>query len=207
VSSETAKTRRYRKRRRAELEARTRDRIAEATMRLHGTVGPANASVSAIAREAGVQRATVYRHFASDDELFAACTARYYSLHPMPDVDGWSRVADTDERLRTALGELYAWYDQTQDMMRNARRDRDHVPRFAVEAGLAYLAAARDALMAGRRERGRSRERAAAAIGHALDFQTWNSLVAEQGLDEADAVGLMCATVAAAGAARRRAAG
>jgi AcrR family transcriptional regulator len=201
TESATDAPRRYRKRRRAELEARTRDRIAEATMRLHQTVGPARASVSAIAREAGVQRATVYRHFANDDELFAACTARYYGLHPMPDAGAWRRIGDPDDRLRAALRELYAWYDVTQDMLRNARRDREHVPRFAVDAGLAYLASARDALMIGRRERGRSRERVAAAIGHALDFGTWNSLVAEQGLPEAEAIEVMCGMVACAGSA------
>jgi len=52
----TAPRRRYRKRRRAELEERTRRRITEAAVRLHGSVGPARTTVSAVAREAGVQR-------------------------------------------------------------------------------------------------------------------------------------------------------
>jgi hypothetical protein len=30
-----------------------------------------------------------------------------------------------------------------------------------------------------------------AALGHALDFQTWRSLVPERGLDDQQAVGLM----------------
>jgi hypothetical protein len=37
-----------------------------------------------------------------------------------------------------------------------------------------------------------------AAIGHALAFTTWQSLAREQGLDDAQAVALMCRLVAAA---------
>ena len=62
----TSPRRAYRKRRRAELEDETRRRITEATVDLHGTVGPARTTVSAIAERAGVQRATVYRHFPDD---------------------------------------------------------------------------------------------------------------------------------------------
>jgi AcrR family transcriptional regulator len=61
--------RRHRQLRRAELEAQTRLRITEATMKLHGTVGPVRTTVTAIAEEAGVQRGTVYRHF-PDEETY-----------------------------------------------------------------------------------------------------------------------------------------
>jgi hypothetical protein len=53
-------------------------------------------------------------------------------------------------------------------------------------------------LLAGRRERGRRRSCASAAIGHAISFATWRSLVREQGLDDAEAIGLMTAMVEAA---------
>jgi AcrR family transcriptional regulator len=204
MSTETARTRRYRKRRRAELEAETRERIAAATARLHETVGPAKATVSAIAEAAGVQRATVYRHFPDDQALFDGCTAHFYARRPMPDLARWELIADPDERLRSALAELYAWFARAQDMLFNTQRDREHVPPRTREAFLAYFARAQAALVRGRPERGRPRERVAAAIGHAIGFPTWRSLVVEQGLQEAEAVELMCATVAAAGAARRR---
>ena len=44
-----SKTRVYRKRRRAEVEEATRTRIAEAAMELHGSVGPARTTISAVA--------------------------------------------------------------------------------------------------------------------------------------------------------------
>ena len=46
-----------------------------------------------------------------------------------------------------------------------------------------YMAALRDLLMRGRSVRGRRRDEARAAIGHALAFTTWRSLTREQGLD------------------------
>ena len=76
----------YRKRRRAELEDETRLRITEATVDLHGTVGPARTTVSAIAERAGVQRATVYRHFPDERALFGACSAHWIAANPPPDI-------------------------------------------------------------------------------------------------------------------------
>jgi hypothetical protein len=54
-----------------------------------------------------------------------------------------------------------------------------------------YLDMARDALMRGRRERGQARARVRAAIGHALAFETWRSLVRDQGLGNAQAAQLI----------------
>src|SRR5215218_6552962 len=94
--------RRYRKRRRAEQERRTRERITEAAVRLHGTVGPARTTVSGVAKEAGVQRATVYRHFPDEESLFAACSAHYWASNPMPNPDAWSSISEPGARLRQA---------------------------------------------------------------------------------------------------------
>jgi hypothetical protein len=54
--------------------------------------------------------------------------------------------------------------------------------------------------MLGRRQRGRQRARVAGAVGHAIGFRAWSSLVRENGLDSPEAVDLMAAMVAAAGA-------
>ncbi len=200
MANEPDKTRRYRKRRRAEQEAETRQRITEAAVKLHGTIGPAKTTVSGIAREAGVQRATVYRHFPDEDAIYEACTSHYNSLHPPPDPGQWAAVADPDERLRVALRELYAFYAETRQMLESTGRDADRVPAVgkAVAQLGAYLEAARSVLIKGRPERGRARTRVGAAIGHALGFGTWRSLAVEQGLDEDEAVELMAALVATA---------
>jgi AcrR family transcriptional regulator len=200
MTSEIANRRRYRKRRRAEQEAETRRRITEAAVKLHGTVGPAKTTVSGIAREAGVQRATVYRHFPHEAAIYDACTSHYNALHPPPDPERWVDLADPDERLRVALREVYAFYAETQQMLESTGRDVDRVPavrKAAAEMG-AYLEEARSVLLAGRGERGGVLDRVSAAIGHALAFPTWRSLVREQGLGEKEAVELMVSLVAAA---------
>jgi AcrR family transcriptional regulator len=188
----------YRKRQRAEGEQRTRERIAAAAAELHGNVGPAKTTVTAIAERAGVQRATVYRHFPTDEALFDACTAHFYARHPLPDPTAWSELERPADRLRQALKELYGWYEETEDMLSNVTRDAAHTPAGARERFAAYFERVRATLMAGRRERGRARQRVAAAVGHATGFPTWRSLVREQGLDQHDAVDLMLATVEAA---------
>ena len=51
--------------------------IVAAAVALHGRVGPANTTVSAIAEAAGATRVTVYPHFPDEDALFAACTSHW----------------------------------------------------------------------------------------------------------------------------------
>jgi AcrR family transcriptional regulator len=197
----TPETRRYRKRRRAEQEQRTRQAITEAAMKLHGTVGPARTTVSAVADAAGVQRATVYRHFPDEASLFQACSSHYAVLHPPPDPARWAEIRDPARRLRRGLSDIYAWWDETAEMMALVLRDAPVVEGISapVEAGRAYLEEVRRVLMRGRPERGKARRRAAAAIGHGLAFSTWQSLVRDQELTSAESVELMARFVEAAG--------
>ena len=190
-------TRRYRKRLRAEQELRTRQAITEAAMKLHGTVGPARTTVSGVADEAGVQRATVYRHFPDEASLFQACSSHYASLHPPPDPLVWAEIRDPGPRLRRGLTDVYRWWEETEDMMSLVMRDAPLVDAMTapVEAGRAYLDVVREVLLRGRPERGKARRRADAAIGHAVAFATWRSLVREQGVTNAEAVELMAGMV------------
>jgi AcrR family transcriptional regulator len=190
----------YRKSRRAELEEQTRLRLTESAVALHSELGPSRTSMSAVAEHAGVRRSTLYRHFADEAELLEACTAHWAAANPLPAVESWAAIRDPDERLRVALGELYGFYERTESMMANVLRDEKTMP--AVEQQLSfyrrYLVTARDVLMARRGLRGRARREVAAAVGHALAFRTWQSLVREQGLAAEGAVELMCRLVAAA---------
>jgi AcrR family transcriptional regulator len=198
-------TRRYRKRQRAEQELRTRQAITEAAVKLHGTVGPARTTVSAVADEAGVQRATVYRHFPDEASLFQACSSHYASLHPPPDPSAWAEIRDPARRLRHGLTDIYRWWEDTEDMMSLVLRDAPLVEGMsaAVEAGRMYLDEVRRILMSGRPGRGKARRRVSAAIGHAVAFSTWQSLVREQALTNAEAVELMAETVESAANGRK----
>ena len=197
--------RKYTMRRRAEKEQQTRQRITEAAVKLHGTVGPARTTISAVASEAGVQRATVYRHFPDEAALFAACSGHWAATHPPPDPTPWRAIRDPAARLRRGLDEIYAFYRETEAMLENVIRDRPLVPAMEKPAAMmgAYFEAVADALVAGRPERGAARRRVRAAVGHAMSFPTWRSLVREHDLDDAEAVAMMAAMVEAAGRARR----
>lgn len=190
----------YRKRRRAEREDETRRRITEAAVKLHGTLGPARTTIKGVAGEAGVQRATVYRHFPDLDSLFLACSSHWVSLNPPPDPDAWRQIPEPEVRLRRGLAELYAWYAWAEPMLTNVFRDAPSVPAMAapVEDFRRHLAQLHEVLMSGRRNRGRARARVSAATGHALSFPTWRSLVLEQELRPEEAVEMMTDLVAAA---------
>ena len=85
--------RKYELKKRAEEMAGTRARITEAAIELHGTVGPARTTLSAVARRAGVERRTLYRHFPSEGDLFAACSARIFSRTIPPSRSAPSRMS------------------------------------------------------------------------------------------------------------------
>jgi AcrR family transcriptional regulator len=200
----TAPRQRYRKRRRAELEELTRRRITEAAVRLHSSIGPARTTVTAVAREAGVQRSTVYRHFPTEVDLFSACPQHWLSLNPPPDPGAWRGIGGPDERLRSALDELYRWYRWAEPVLVNVTRDAAAVP--AMELPMRVFRALLDemhaALMSRRPERGRARRRLAAAIALALTFTTWHSLTRQGQLGDGEAVALMVAMVEGAGEVR-----
>src|ERR1700742_3040737 len=115
MSPET--TRRYEKKARAAQEEATRMRVIDAAIELHGTVGPARTTISAIAERAGVRRTTVYRHFPDERSLFLGCSRTWRERHPLPDPATWSAIADPPARVEAALAALYAWYEEVAPML------------------------------------------------------------------------------------------
>src|SRR5262245_28576387 len=139
-------TRKYEKKRRAAQESDTRRRIVEAVYALHGEIGPARTTIKAIAERAGVERLTVYRHFADEGEIFAACGAHFRAEIPPPDPAEWTAIADPAARLRTALVAFYDYYRRGENMIANAERDAVELP------ALAAVMAPRDAVLSAVRE-------------------------------------------------------
>lgn len=190
----------YRMHKRAADIAATRQGIVEAAVALHGSVGPAATTISAVAEEAGVTRLTVYRHFPDADALFAACSAHWASGQTLPDVEAWRRVSDPEGRLRTGLADLYRFYAEGEPMLTRVRRDRDVLPTAIRDRTAATEALQRDALLAAFTARGARRRRLSAVLGHATSFWTWRSLCVDQGLSQSEAVEAM--TVLALATAR-----
>jgi AcrR family transcriptional regulator len=67
-------------------------------------VGPELTTIAAIAERPGVQRSTLYRHFADEVVVFGACSSQWFEDHPWPAVSAWEMVANPVERLGTACG-------------------------------------------------------------------------------------------------------
>ena len=190
VSREIRPKRKYELKKRAAEMAETHQRITEAAIELHGTVGPARTTLSAVAERAGVERRTLYRHFPSEAELFEACSTHYFAANPLPHLETWRAIKDPQQRLGRALDELYAYYERTGPMLANALRD-------AVAPLEAFLEEAADTLIVGRRARGRRRHLLGAAMRHGVAFSTWRSLSTDS-IARADAVMLVSTFVEAA---------
>jgi AcrR family transcriptional regulator len=178
-------------RKRADDIARTRQRIVAAAVRLHGTIGPAATTISALASEAGVTRLTVYRHFPDDLALFTACSTHWASAQAMPDPQAWSRIGDPARRLQAGLSDLYRFYRAAEPMLTNVRRDQAVLPRQLRERTAATEALYYDVLLRAFAARGPRRRRLRAVLGHAVSFWTWRSLCLDQGLSDPEAVQAM----------------
>jgi AcrR family transcriptional regulator len=187
------KPRTYQKKRRAEQEAETRQRIVEAMVDLHREVGPARTTISAIAERAGVERLTVYRHFPDERSMFEACTTHYATVVPQPDPARWEGVEEPAERLRAALLTFYEYYRGAEQMLVNATRDLPQLPALAavLKPRQEYIGKLREELVERWGGASASRARLAAAIGHALRFDTWRSLARSEGLGNREAADLM----------------
>jgi AcrR family transcriptional regulator len=193
-----ATKRKYELKERARRQEETRRRITEATVGLHESVGPAHTQISEIARLAGVERLTVYKHFPDQSSLFEACSAHWRAGHPPPDPEPWSAISDPRLRMRTALEAVYAYFGKNERMLTNIIRDAESIPvlRQALESGsLAYLAGIRELVVGGWRVRGRRRERVATLVALALNFHTWAFLTHQEGMANDEAADLMVSLV------------
>jgi len=167
--------RKYELKKRAERQEETRRRIVEAAVELHGTIGPARTTVSAVAERAGVQRHTYYRHFPDERSLGLACSGLYMETNPMPDPEPWREI------------------DDLEPMLSNVIRDAELDPVFAEIGRMRIgppLGAIRAVLANGRRSK-----RLLALLDVTLAFSTWRTLVRDSGLSHKEAVETMVAAI------------
>ena len=186
-------------RKRAERIDQTHQRIVEAALHLHGTIGPAATTIAGIAEQAGVTRLTVYRHFPDEVALYLACTSHWMAQRVPPDPDAWAQLADPADRLRAGLADLYRYYRQGQAMLTRTYRDLAALPESLQRAVEGIDRHYRDVLLepfAGTCTRAQ-RRRLRAVLGHAVSFWTWRSLCLQGGLSNREAVEAM-ATLAMA---------
>jgi len=184
---------------RAERYRQTRQRIVEATVELHRTAGPARTTITDIAKKAGVERQTVYNHFPDELSLFKACSAHNRALNPPPDPEPWKLISDSEERLRRALAEVYAYYRRNEQMLANVTRDAQANlnTRKVLEPRVKHQERMRDTLAAGWEQGDKQRRKRLlyGALWMALEFQTWHTLGRQQGFDDDESIELMVSMV------------
>jgi AcrR family transcriptional regulator len=174
----------------------TRERIVAAAFELHATVGPSRTSISAIASRAGVQRHTVYSHFASIDALYDACTTHGMTSMGMPTGASWPAIADPVERLRTGLTELTAWHRANASALQVIVSDVDPAapPPASADPFMVRMTDLRSELARGWEVREVDRLPFQAVLEHAMAFATWHSL-SGGGLTDRAAVELLVGIV------------
>ena len=189
---ENSVTRTYTLKRRAESQAATRQRIVEAAVELHSSVGPASTTLSMIAERAGVQRHTLYAHFPDERSLFLACSGLSIERDPPPDAAIWRIIDDRHERLRAGLTAVYGWYARNANLAGCVLRDGEvhALTREMADMSLGpYFASWHEVLGA----KLPARQRAMLTL--ALSFFTWRTLVRERGLKPSVAVDVMVEAV------------
>jgi AcrR family transcriptional regulator len=171
----------------------TRRRIVEAAVQLHSTIGPSRTSFSAVARQAGVTRPTLYAYFPDERSLFAACSGHAMTVDPPPDPHRWAEVADPRKRLTMALTEMYAYFRRNAGRIANIERDAPFMklPDFGGRTIQSERRMLAELLAASFPEKGRARRHVQAAVRHALEFGTWRTLTEPYGLSDAEAIELM----------------
>ena len=185
----------YTLKRRAEQQAETRQRIVEAAVDLHGTVGPARTTFSMVAERAGVQRHTLYAHFANERSLLMACSALALGRDPLPDPKPWRSIEDRHERLRVGLTAIYGWFERGAELAACVLRDAETHPGVREVVGLRMgptMAAYHETLG----EKLNAKQRAMLSL--ALSFYTWRNLVREGGLTQNAAAGVMLRAIESA---------
>jgi AcrR family transcriptional regulator len=185
-------------RRRASAE-RTRRRILDATVELHGERGILATSWEDIARRAGVAVGTVYRHFPSLDELVPACGEISMPRLGLPDAarrrELFAGVSEPRERLRRLVAECYGVYERGDDVVRAVRREPDRRELAAVAEAHARIEEAIGALVDDALAPLDAGPRVAAAMRALCDHDAWRAL-RRQGLDPDEAVDAAAAMLA-----------
>jgi AcrR family transcriptional regulator len=196
----------YELKKRAERQEQTRLRIARAALELHETVGPALTTRSAIAERAGVTRPTVYSHFPDDLSLGKACSSLDLSENPLPDPVRWEEISDPEERLRSALTDLYSYFHRREQLWANVLRDQEllysnddpealEADAEIMEPILLHWEQMKETIAAGWGPSEGIPQLLLGAIGFALDFQAWRAMVRTQGMSDEQAIELMVGMV------------
>jgi hypothetical protein len=112
---------------------------------------------------------------------------------PAPDPTPWQALTNPASASRPLSARYTRYYERLEPLLDNVQRDAAVMPLVAeMNAYRAhYLEEIREVLLRPWAARGAARAHLLRAIGHALEFRTWQSLVRRQGCTREESVQLM----------------
>ncbi len=167
----------------------TRRKIVEAAFRLHARYGGLATSYPMIAREADVSVPTVYNHFPTRDDLFAACTRHVPKEAPALGPEIFEGHHGVEERLEALVRALVRSYGFWAPWIRWGSAEAPVIPefrRYLEEARTQRAALVRSALAPG--FSGRPPAGLVDIAGVLVDFPSWDLLAASRGPRRAESI-------------------
>lgn len=145
-------------------------------MRVHDKQGMVDATWNDIARTAGVSLATMYRHFANNEELISECGKLTFRKLPPPDPSaaafaGLRGVA----RLERLVEVVCEYYERTHPMMALVRRDLHRSG--AIAEGFETIRIGIEAFMTEALQPFRVSQAQHGVVSALIDDRFWTSLV------------------------------
>jgi AcrR family transcriptional regulator len=180
--------RRYDRSRRDAAMARTRDQIVEAVVALHAERGARDTSYAMIAERADVAVPTVYKHFPSLTELFAACVGHVGSRAPALGPEVFADAPDAPARLKALARAIVTRHRYFAPWLRWTVHEAPLIPELAVHHR--RMNEARRALIAQAIAPAFDAPPPPALLGlldSLFDYRTWQTLAKDHGLSDEEA--------------------
>lgn len=166
--------RKYTKAKRQAAAEALRQRILEATLRLHAEKGIFGTSWKDIAQQADVSLATVYNYFPSLDELVPACGELMYAITRPPSLEDSPMIFAGARSLKARLGRLvsalFDFYERGAPYLETDYQERKLA---SVQAWEAHLKATIEGLTRAALEPVQPDERAVQTVSALLDFRVF----------------------------------
>jgi AcrR family transcriptional regulator len=168
--------------------ARTRNQIVEAVVALHAERGARDTSYAMIAERADVAVPTVYKHFPSLTELFAACVGHVGGRAPPLGPDVFADAPDAPAQLEALARAIVTRHRYFAPWLRWTAHEAHFIPELAVHHRRADEA--RRALIAQAVAPAYNAAPPPALLGlldSLFDYRTWQTLTRNHGLSDEEA--------------------
>jgi AcrR family transcriptional regulator len=108
-----AMKRKYNSQLREESARKTRKKILDSAVKLHGQ---GDTDFTHLAEDAGVSVPTIRKYFSTREELFRGCTQHFFENHELPSIENIAVIEDEGRRLTEAVRQLFGLHEATMGL-------------------------------------------------------------------------------------------